>query len=148
AHEAQATANAPADVAQATSKSGNFFSAEGPSFHDVLDAINPLNQIPIVSDLFASATDHTPSTASKLAGGALLGGPIGFVANLAEVIFESAKGVTPAQSVYAALAGNDDTQVAANEAVEPADQITVRDNMPEQPSAVASVAPPTLPPSL
>ena len=82
-----------------------FFGKDGLTFRDVIDAINPLNHIPIVSDLFASATDHKASTASKLIGGTLLGGPIGFVASLATVIFENATGESPTQAAYAALTG-------------------------------------------
>ena len=82
-----------------------FFGKDGLTFRDVIDAINPLNHIPIVSDLFASATDHKASTASKLIGGTLLGGPIGFVTSLATVIFENATGESPTQAAYAALTG-------------------------------------------
>lgn len=92
------------------------FGKDGLTFGDVLDAVNPLNHIPVVSELFASATGSAPSTASKLAGGALLGGPIGFVASLATVIFEQATGASPVQAVVAALSGEDspsETQVAS-----------------------------------
>jgi len=82
-----------------------FFGKDGLTFRDVIDAINPLNHIPIVSDVFASATDHKASTASKLIGGTLLGGPIGFVASLATIIFENATGESPTQAAYAALTG-------------------------------------------
>jgi hypothetical protein len=99
------------DTANASDKK-DFFGADGLSFRDVLDAINPLNHIPIVSDLLADATGHIPSTASRLVGGALLGGPIGLVASLASVIFEDATGSTPSQAVYAALSGEDTAQVA------------------------------------
>lgn len=93
----------------------SLFGKDGLTFGDVLDAVNPLNHIPIVSDLFASVTEHTPSAASRLVGGALLGGPIGFVASLASVIFEGETGNTPAQAVYAALTSDAPapTQLAA-----------------------------------
>ena len=93
-----------------------FFGKDGLTFRDVVDAINPLNHIPIISDLFASATEHKASTASKLVGGTLLGGPIGFVASLANVIFEEAAGKSPAMAVYAAITeDNATTQVASAE---------------------------------
>jgi hypothetical protein len=81
----------------------SFFGEDGLTFRDVLDAVNPLNHIPVISDMLASATGHTASTASRLVGGTLMGGPIGFVASLASVIFESSTGASPAQAVYAAL---------------------------------------------
>ncbi len=46
-----------------------------------------------------------PSVASKLAGGLLFGGPIGFIASLANEIFTEATGNSVASTVYAALSG-------------------------------------------
>jgi hypothetical protein len=97
----------PAASTAKPSEKGEFFGEDGLSFRDVLDAVNPLNHIPLVSSWFEKETEHTPSTASKLAGGALLGGPIGFVASLASVIFEHAVGQSPSDAVYAALSGGD-----------------------------------------
>lgn len=118
----------PTAVAAAGGSTKGFFGPDGPSFRDALDAINPLNHIPIVSDIFANATGHEPSTASKLAGGALIGGPIGFVASLASVIFEDVAGKTPGNAAYAAITGDSSTMVASNDtkpkvdtAVEPVD---------------------------
>ena len=94
----------------ANGSSKSFFGPEGPCFRDVLDAINPLNQIPVISDILANMTGHTPSTASKLAGGALatlISGPIGFAATLASVVFEDGAGKSPANAVYAALTGDE-----------------------------------------
>ena len=126
-----AVAKPTAVASAAVGSSKGFFGPDGPSFRDALDAINPLNHIPIVSDIFASATGHEPSTASKLAGGALFG-PLGFAASLASVIFEDAAGgQTPANAVYAALTGDSATSSAttdtptqlakADTAVEPVD---------------------------
>lgn len=96
---------------------GGFFGSDGPSFRDIVDAINPLNHLPVVSDLFAQATDHTPSTAARLIGGTVFGGPIGFVASLAGVIFESATGHSVAGAVVAALSGEEaPVALAANAA--------------------------------
>lgn len=122
------------NVAQPSGKSSDFFGEDGLTFRDVLDAVNPLNHIPIVSDIFQSATGHQPSTASQLAGGTLIGGPVGFVASLATSIFEAATGNSPAKALYAALAGEETTQVAS--LAEEADTM-----------AVASAASPANPPS-
>ncbi len=116
-----------------------FFNEGGPSFRDVLDAVNPLNHIPIVSTIYQRAVGHQPSTASNLAGGALLGGPIGFMASLASEIFTSAIGVGPMESAYAAITGDGAQQVAQ-----------VAANVPEQlasldvdtdPAALAALSP-------
>lgn len=117
-------------VPESLGKIGAAPAEESLSFRDVLDAINPLNHIPIVSDIFASATGHKPSSLSKLAGGAIIGGPIGFVASLAGVIFEDATGTSPVGAVVAALTGEAvGTQVADNAVAA------------EEPAAIAQAAP-------
>ena len=106
---------APESLGGTTAEQG-LFGKDGLTFGDVLDAVNPLNHIPIVSDLFASTTGSAPSAASKLVGGALMGGPIGFIASLANVIFEQATGASPIQAVVAAFSGEStasETQVAS-----------------------------------
>lgn len=100
----------------------DFFGKDGLSFRDVLDAVNPLNHIPIVSDIMKAQTGHAVSTASRLVGGTLLGGPIGFVASLASVIFEDATGASPVEAAYATLTG-DDSVAVANNAAEAATQL-------------------------
>ena len=87
-----------------------FFGEDGLSFRDVLDAINPLNHIPIVSGLLEDATGHKPSVASKIAGGALFG-PIGLVASLANVIFEQQTGHDVGGTMVAALSGDSAPEV-------------------------------------
>lgn len=120
------------DIRPEQQAKAGFFGEDGPGFRDVLDAINPLNHIPIVADLLESATGHKVSTASQLIGGTLLGGPIGFMASLAGVIFKDATGKTPTDAVYAALTGDDTTAVAS--AVAPAEKT-------QQTAAVESAEP-------
>jgi hypothetical protein len=120
------SAAAPEPLGSATAEQG-LFGKDGLTFGDVLDAVNPLNHIPIISDLFASATGSAPSAASKLAGGALMGGPIGFVASLATVIFEQATGTSPVQAVTAALTGEgatSETEVASAKPAQEAASVT------------------------
>lgn len=95
--------------------SANFFSPEGPSFRDMLDIINPLEHIPVVSSLFDDATGHAPSVAARLAGGALFGGPIGFAVALVNEIFTAETGRGVGGTMLAALTGTDTpaTQVAS-----------------------------------
>jgi hypothetical protein len=83
---------------------------------DVGKALNPLHQIPFVSQLYEAATGETGSSAAKLIGGALIGGPIGFLASLADVIFTQETGKGVLSSAYAALSGDSSTQLASNAA--------------------------------
>jgi hypothetical protein len=84
-----------------------------PSFHDVLDAINPLHQIPVVSALYENATGDRIGIVPRIIGGALFGGPIGMVAAIATGVFEDATGKTPGETVIAALTGDSDKDPGA-----------------------------------
>ena len=105
------------------------------TWRDVADTLNPLEHIPFVSTLFDEMTGHTPPPASQLAGGMLLGGPIGFLIGLANVVFQNQTGKGVGGTLLAALTGDESeatTQLAAAE--EPA-----QDAQPEQ--ELASIAP-------
>lgn len=56
----------------------DFFGSGGVSFRSVLDTINPLQQLPVISTAYREISGDTISTGARLIGGALLGGPIGF----------------------------------------------------------------------
>lgn len=47
------------------------------SFWDMLDVINPLQHIPVLSKLYRAATGDEIGSVSNIIGGALFGGPIG-----------------------------------------------------------------------
>lgn len=114
-----------------------FFGKDGLTFGDIVDAVNPLNHIPVVSDLMGGASEEKPSVAAKLIGGALLGGPIGFIASLANCIFEQATGHGVAGAVVAALSGETTdaaTQLAAAEGTEGM-EVAMNDAVPEEVAA-------------
>jgi hypothetical protein len=67
--------------------------AEGEDFFStLLDIINPLQHIPLVSNLYREITGDEISPAARLMGGGLFGGPIGFASASANVILEQASG--------------------------------------------------------
>lgn len=70
------------------------------STDDLARAANPLHYVPFVSQVYEAATGDGGSSAMKIIGGALLGGPIGLVAGLASAVFEQATG----ESVGTAIA--------------------------------------------
>jgi len=53
------------------------------SFHDVLDAINPLQHLPIIATIYRHLTGDTIGTAARVVGDTLYGGPVGLVSSLA-----------------------------------------------------------------
>ncbi|MEQ1789003.1 MAG: hypothetical protein ABL857_01030 [Rickettsiales bacterium] len=70
----------------------NFLGDGGLSFKSVLDVVNPLQQLPVISTAYREITDDTISTGARLIGGALLGGPLGFVMALVNEIVNSSTG--------------------------------------------------------
>ncbi|HYG86940.1 MAG TPA: hypothetical protein VD978_11840 [Azospirillum sp.] len=67
-------------------------SPEALSFGDVLDAINPLHHVPVVSTLYEAATGSKISTPARLVGGYLFGGPLGLLGSAASTVFEGISG--------------------------------------------------------
>ncbi|GEM_PF-1580835 len=75
----------------------------GIGFGDVLDAVNPLQQIPVVSSAYRAATGTSISPISQLMGGALLGGIPGLLSSLVNVAVEAATGQDIAGNVLTGL---------------------------------------------
>lgn len=68
--------------------------------------LNPLHHIPFVSQVYEAATGDSGPAVAKLIGGAILGGPIGFVASLANVIFEQEAGQSIVTAMVDAVGGS------------------------------------------
>jgi hypothetical protein len=68
------------------------FGANGFTFLDFLDIINPLHHIPLVSTMYRSITSDEIDPGSRIVGGSLFGGPIGTVVALANITIEQKTG--------------------------------------------------------
>jgi len=68
---------------------------DGFGFDDLIDVINPLQHIPIVSTLYRAITGDKMEIPAQLAGGALYGGLFGFLGALGSVAFEKITGESP-----------------------------------------------------
>lgn len=97
---------APPKAVDAAQEPSFLFGDDGFSFKDILDVINPLQQLPIISTFYRDETGDTISPASRIAGGALLGGPFGAIAALANTVIEEVTGDDAGGSVIAAFAGD------------------------------------------
>jgi hypothetical protein len=96
--------------------------AKDVSFGDVLDVLNPLQHIPVVSTVYREVTGDDISGMARVTGGALYGGPFGAMASAFDTVISQDTGKDTGEHVMAALFGDgsegqaDTTAVAANEA--------------------------------
>ena len=71
--------------AQAPAEKSHLWVGDHFSFHDILDAINPLQHIPVVSTIYRAVTGDALGNASRVVGDGLYGGVIGVIAGLVDV---------------------------------------------------------------
>lgn len=84
------------------------------SFNDIIDTLNPLQHIPVVSDIYRNLTGDKISDQARVMGGALYGGPIGVVAAVASsAIAATNEGQDIGAQALASLFGEDDKAVIA-----------------------------------
>lgn len=107
---------APAAAPKAKSDDSGF------GFDDLLDIINPLQHIPVVSTIYRHLTGDKIETVPKLAGDTLYGGLTGFLCSLGDTLFTELTGKSVGDTVYAALIGEDEPPAiaVANDNAEPA----------------------------
>ena len=81
-------------VAKSTELDEKFkpFGDDGLTFADIIDIINPLQHIPIISSIYRKFTGDTIDPASRIAGSSLYGGPIGAAVAIVNTIFEKVHG--------------------------------------------------------
>ena len=125
-----AAKQAAAPAATAKSEDSGF------GFGDLLDIINPLQHIPVVSTIYRHLTGDKIGLGEKIAGDTLYGGLTGFLCSVGDAVFTEATGKSFGDTVYAALFGEDGqpaTAVAANDtAAAPADAAPTADgNAPD-----------------
>lgn len=106
------------------------FGKDGFTFGDLLDIINPLQHIPVVSTVYRALTGDKIDAGSRIIGGGLFGGPIGLVASMVSGMVEEATGKDPGEHALAALGinigpGNQDAPATAlADATQPANGMT------------------------
>ncbi len=84
------------------------FGADGPSFLDLLDILNPLQHIPVVSAIYRRVTGDEISPMARIAGGLLYGGPVGLATAFANGLLEETTGRDLGGTVLAFLAGEEE----------------------------------------
>ncbi|MFN4275428.1 MAG: hypothetical protein ACK4FJ_03945 [Ferrovibrio sp.] len=79
------------------------FGSGGFKFADFLDIINPLQHIPIVSTIYRAITGDQIEAGSRMAGGALFGGPIGLAVSVVSAMVNESTGKDPGEHAMAML---------------------------------------------
>ncbi len=96
-------AEAPVDGTQ-------FWGADGFTFADFLDIINPLQHLPIIGPIYRAITGDTISPAARIAGGILFGGPVGLIAAVANQAVDEATGRDLGEHAIAMVTGEADDE--------------------------------------
>ncbi|MEE8549549.1 MAG: hypothetical protein V3S74_08750, partial [Alphaproteobacteria bacterium] len=81
----------------------SLWGSDGLTFGDILDIINPLQHIPIVSTIYRAITGDDIAAAPKIAGGALFGGVIGLVVSIIDTAIEQITGQDAGEHILALL---------------------------------------------
>lgn len=72
-------------------------------FGMLVDAINPLQHIPVVSSLYREATGDGISSVARIIGGGIFGGIPGLIASAATSLFDAVTGEDPGELAISAL---------------------------------------------
>ena len=83
----------------------SLWGSDGLTFGDILDIINPLQHIPIVSTIYRAITGDDIAAAPKIAGGALFGGVIGLVISIIDTAIEQITGQDTGEHLLALFEG-------------------------------------------
>jgi len=97
-----AETRAPDTQAQASQDEDGF------GFLDLLDAVNPLQHIPIVSSIYREVTGDEIGNPARIAGGFLFGGVIGLVSSIANAVIDETTGKDIGDHLMALVGDADD----------------------------------------
>lgn len=70
-------------------ENSSLFGEDGFTFADIIDIINPLQHIPVVSSIYRKITGDIIAPSMQIAGDALYGGPIGAAVSIAKEALKS-----------------------------------------------------------
>jgi hypothetical protein len=91
------------------------------NFDALIDTINPLQHIPVVSTLYRKITGDEMGAPASIVGGALYGGVFGFFSALGNEFLKAVTGNDLGDTVLSLLQGDDDPASTASTAVASSD---------------------------
>jgi hypothetical protein len=113
------TDGATADAKSERSFWQQAFGDDGFSFGTLLDIVNPLQHIPIVSTIYQKLTGDEASPAANVIGGALFGGPIGLMVAAADSALKIETGKDTGGHVFALFDSATPAETAVADASKP-----------------------------
>jgi hypothetical protein len=122
---------------------------ESLSFSDLVDTLNPLHHVPILSDIYRRLTGDAISPQARVAGGTLYGGPIGGIASVLSLAVTGDAGHGIGDRLVAGLFGDDKPEKATTQlasapapvAEAAADELITASIAPERQNEAAQAAP-------
>ncbi len=87
----------------------SIFGADGFTFGDLIDIVNPLQHLPIAGSIYRDMTGDEIAAGPKVLGATLFFGPIGLVGSLASLAIEDATGKDIGDHVVAFFRGDQQT---------------------------------------
>ena len=94
----------PASAGKAAAPGGfHPFGKDGFSFWDLVDIVNPLQHIPVISTIYRKITGDALDPLPRLSGGALFGGIAGIVSAVANLVVNEATGRDIGANVFALI---------------------------------------------
>ncbi|MDH3703207.1 MAG: hypothetical protein OEU46_18035 [Alphaproteobacteria bacterium] len=125
--------------------SAEMFGTDGFTFRDLLDIINPLQHIPVVSTAYRAATGDTLDPGARLLGGVLFGGIGGLAAAVVNAVVEQETGNDIGGNIVAALTGDNGNPKTLQAAVPPAPIKATADAAPRRAAPIVPATPAGLP---
>ena len=112
------------------------------SFADLVDTLNPLQHIPVVSELYRSVTGDKISPHARIAGGTLYGGPVGAVASVMSLAISGNDEKGVGDKLLASMLGDETAPATLTaSAGKPAAEEAPRTAPAEAPLTTASIVP-------
>lgn len=109
--------NIPTEPAFAEGEEFSLWDSDGFGFGDILDVINPLQHIPVVSNIYRELTGDDIGPLPRIAGGALFGGFVGAAVSLVNVIIENGTGKDIGEIAIAMVLDDEDTPAAPQDPI-------------------------------
>ena len=117
-----------------------FWGEDGFTFSDLVDLVNPLQHIPVISNIYRAVTGDEVSSGAQVLGGGLFGGVVGLLASFFDVSMQQDDGKTLSEQAIAFFTGDDVEKIPVTAPVQMKHEIAVLDPVIVQSTASYSAA--------